>query len=69
MSSTNADIGRRLQVPGFLATPYDDCAFFQSQSTDLVVFSPSTGEYVTIAWYVNLAYLQQPSADTHLDIF
>jgi hypothetical protein len=37
-------------VPGFLTTPYDDCTFFQSQSTELVVFSPSAGEYVVIAW-------------------
>src|SRR6267154_5166882 len=39
-------------TPGFLATPYDDCTFFQSRSRELVVFSPSIGEYVTIAWYV-----------------
>jgi hypothetical protein len=41
------------QLPVFLSTPYDDCASFQSQSTELVVFSPSAGEYVTIAWYLN----------------
>jgi len=39
-------------IPGFLATPYDDCTFFQSRSRELVVFSPSVGEYVTIGWYV-----------------
>ena len=39
-------------IPDFLATPYDACNHFQSRSTELVVFSPSVGEYVTIAWYV-----------------
>jgi hypothetical protein len=39
-------------IPGFLATPYDDCTFSQSRSRELVVFSPSVGEYVIIAWYV-----------------
>ena len=39
------------QLPAFLATPYDDCTLFQSGSTELVIFSPSVGEYVTIAWY------------------
>jgi hypothetical protein len=34
----------------FLATPYDDCTLFQSQSMELVIFSPAAGEYVTIAW-------------------
>lgn len=41
-----------IQRPAFLRTPYDDCTDFQSWSTELVVFSPSVGEYVTIAWYV-----------------
>lgn len=40
----------RQQVSPFLTTPYDDCTFFQSQSTELVVFSPSAKEYVVIAW-------------------
>lgn len=39
--------------PDFLATPYSACTVFQSQSTELVLFSPATGEYVTIAWWVN----------------
>jgi hypothetical protein len=44
-----SNIGIRL--PDFLSSPYDDCASFQSRSTELVIFSPSAGEYVTIAWY------------------
>jgi hypothetical protein len=35
----------------FLATPYDDCNVFQSRSRELVVFSLTAGEFVTIAWY------------------
>lgn len=32
--------------------PFDDCIDFQKQSKDLVVFSPTAGQYVTIAWCV-----------------
>ncbi|KAF8219489.1 hypothetical protein L208DRAFT_1339696, partial [Tricholoma matsutake] len=30
--------------------PFDDCINFQKQSKDLMVFSPTAGQYVTIAW-------------------
>ena len=36
--------------PEFLETPYDACNIFQSRSTELVIFSFTAGEYVTIAW-------------------
>jgi hypothetical protein len=54
------------RLPAFLTTPYGDCASFQSQSTELVIFSPSAGEYVTIAWYLSLSAITcEASSDFH----
>ena len=49
-SAMNPGMLRRLQPNDFLATPYDDCTIFQSRSTELVVFSPTAGEFVRVAW-------------------
>jgi len=40
----------------FVATPYDECNRFQSRSTELVIFSPTAGEFVTIAWSYPLSF-------------
>ncbi|KAF8891919.1 hypothetical protein CPB84DRAFT_1748791 [Gymnopilus junonius] len=35
---------------GILADPYTDCAFFQCLSSELVIYSPTAGQHVEIAW-------------------
>ena len=33
--------------------PFDECVEFQKQSQELVIFSPTAGQVVRIAWCVN----------------
>ncbi|KAF8804229.1 hypothetical protein BYT27DRAFT_7259410 [Phlegmacium glaucopus] len=50
------------QLPQYLSpTPYDDCRFFQSTSSELVIFSPMAGEYVTVAWPTSHGRRIQPN--------